>query len=151
MVSIHIDRSGNEIHSRLTSAPEISVREPSPLVARAVQTYCGCGIRLNTGDTDAANADLANKLQRGTNIGAHYSIYSIRGSAAAFACNLSGGTKLFSGDIIGQNNAKITGSCGKYIAGSYGEPGNYATGYLRSSENGGNFCGAALGASAHSC
>jgi hypothetical protein len=149
--SVHLDSRGNEIHARLPNAPEVSVREASPLVARAVSTYCGCGIGLNTGDTDAANANLAHQLGRGSDIGAHLSFYSIRGGVVAFACNLSGGTKLFAGDAIGQNNAQITASCGRYIAGSRGEPGNWATGYMRKGENGGNFCGAALSSSAHNC
>ncbi|KAK7189266.1 hypothetical protein DPSP01_003390 [Paraphaeosphaeria sporulosa] len=149
--SVQLDSRGNEIHARLSDAPEISVREASPLVARAVQSYCGCGIGLNAGDTDAANADLVSQLGRGSNIGAHLAYYSKRGGVVAFACNLSGGTKLFAGDAIGQNNAQITASCGRYIAGSRGEPGNWATGYMRTSENGGNFCGAALSSGAHNC
>lgn len=149
--SVYVDSRGNEIHARLPEAPEISVREARPLVARAVQTYCGCGIGVNNGDTDAANADLARQLGRGSNIGAHLAYYSKRGGVVAFACNLSGGTKLFAGDAIGQNNAQITASCGRYIAGSRGEPGNWATGYMRTSGNDATFCGTALSSSAHSC
>lgn len=148
--SVHMDEAGNEVHT-LLSGPEVSAREINPLVARATRTWCGCGIVLNNGDTDAANADLRNKLGRGTNIGARGAMYSVRGSAAAFACNLSGASKLFSGDALPQNNAQITNACGRYTAGTYGELGNYVTGYMRSSENGGNFCGAATGAGASRC
>lgn len=146
-----VDGSGNEIHERLSDAPEISAREANPLERRAAQAWCGCGIILNNGDTDVANRNLANRLQRGTNIGAHQSLYSVAGSAVAFACNYSGGSKVFSGDVIGQNNAKITAACGRYTAGSWGEGGSWATGYMRSGENGGNFCGVALSSPAHRC
>ena len=162
--SVHLDSRGNEIHARLPdvaepneiharlpNAPEVTVREASPIVARALLTYCGCGINLNHGNTDAANADLVNQLGSGRNIGPHLSFYSIRGGVVAFACNLSDKSVGFSGYQIGQTNPLITSSCGRYVAGSLGEPGFAATGYMRKGANGGNFCGAALGSSAHKC
>ena len=146
--------SGEEIHTAL-NLPSERRTSANPLAKRAFafgHTHCGCGIKLNTGDTDAAVADLENQLGKaGYLIDASMSYYSIRGGVVAFVCNDEGNAALkASSDIVGQALAQITKSCGRYVAGSTGWVNDFSIGYMNNAKDL-DFCGASLGAPADHC
>ena len=155
LYQVHRSASGEEIHTRIELAPTTTSPSTSPnhLAKRAFgQTHCGCGIKVNAKDTDAAVADLKSQLgKNGHRINPAMSYYSVRGGVVAFVCNLDGNAVLKAWvDIITQAAEQITGACGKYVAGSTGAQYNFAIGYMNNAK-GLDFCGKALGAPAESC
>jgi hypothetical protein len=146
---------GQEVHEALDTAPTRRYTSPSAqhLSKRDFgQTHCGCGIKLNTGDTDAAVADLKNQLSdKGHWISPSLSYYSIHGSVIAFVCNEDANSVLKAWtDIVTQAAGQITRACGQYVAGSTGANYDFSIGYMQNG-NGVDFCGNALSAPAKSC
>jgi hypothetical protein len=164
--AVSVDAEGNEVHQPLTEdmilriAPEganiINATASSGVSKRADNTWCGCGYGMDHGSCDAAVDDLKRQLGTGAYITAPYqSFYSVRGSVVAFVCNFHYDTTFFyaNADYFGQSAARITDSCGWYIAGSEGYQArtDIATlGYMNFA-TGTDFCGNALSSPAHSC
>ncbi|KAH8884741.1 hypothetical protein GQ53DRAFT_751671 [Thozetella sp. PMI_491] len=160
----YYDENGVEVHEELT--PDMLVTEipanvtflasskvPS-LDKRATsgtdQVYCGCGFDMNHQNCDDAVQNMKDQTGGGVAIPPRQSYYAIRGAVVDFACNYQSDYSLWVwADQIGDIAARITNSCGWYIAGSVGEAA-YGVGYMRYS-TGLDFCGNALSSSAHSC
>ncbi|PWI65878.1 hypothetical protein PCL_05606 [Purpureocillium lilacinum] len=168
---VALDEFGNEIHKRISeplhSAPEARslldgddelygrddwlANENTPTYS----TYCGCGFKLNTKDTDAAVADLRKQAGFGTWY-PHTAMYSVRGSTVAFMCKRGDGKGWGSSSHIGKLLKQATSACGSYVPGTaHQNQGNDGTttsniGIMRWYA-GLDFCGKAEGAGDHSC
>ena len=87
----YYDVSGNEVHERVADtageAANASVLSADLLGKRDTRIFCGCGFNMDTGDCDAAVADLENQFGNLNFVPPQQSFYSIRGSVVAFLCN----------------------------------------------------------------
>jgi hypothetical protein len=128
----YYDRNGTEVHENIgsgkvkrieQSAGDIIVRQGTGLPPPnyfGEQVWCGCGLNMNTGDCDAAVADLNNQIGYGNtiNIDPFESYYSIRGSVVAFACNLTGGEASLDEGNFQATISTVTQSCGQNVPGT---------------------------------
>jgi hypothetical protein len=152
---------GSEVHTKIADVPDLSnitLTQNSALDVAAQsssqevdnvlngrsngQNWCGCGYNMNTGDCDAAVADLKHQFGSINKVGPYLSFYSIRGGVVAFVCNTYSGSSFYtSGDTLGREFAAITNACGRYIAGSrdMGTSAPTIVGYMRY-RNGLDFC-----------
>ncbi|KAH8883328.1 hypothetical protein GQ53DRAFT_430442 [Thozetella sp. PMI_491] len=177
----YYDEDGQEVHLRnpdqtTVDAHPLAARTP-PVVPKPERNlllaarddewryHCGCGIEMNHGDCDAAVADLTHQLDTSSiSICPGLTFYSIRGSVVAFACNFGDSIQCESatGQQYGDMLKAITSRCGWYVPGTYRNgqyywddtnliSWNIDYGYMRSSENGGNFYGAAEASGAEHC
>lgn len=100
-----------------------SFPEKAELMSRSTgHCFCGCGINLHHGDTDAAVADLTDQVARAGTLKTTGCWYSIRGSVVAFICNQWGNvenTNDFWAEHVGSSLAVVTADCGWYVAGTY--------------------------------
>ena len=99
----YVNERGEEIHEPATkemvrslsaglqSRNPVMALPPSRIFGRqdglGGTVWCGCGFNMNSGDCDAAVADLKSQVGDSTLIPNSQSYYSVRGSVVAFACN----------------------------------------------------------------
>jgi hypothetical protein len=100
----------------------VQARTEESLISRR---SCGAGLgcddlTLNTGDTDAANADLQNQCGLGIRVPTGNSVYSIRGNIVAFYCQWTS-APVCTANSSRHANELITDCCGLYRAGSYSD------------------------------
>jgi hypothetical protein len=168
----YYDASGHEVHQPVTpdmisqvidhetvASNLVSRPYPVPTTSKRQtnfwETWCGCGIEVNHGDCDAAVADLKFQTRDRVRIEARMAYYSIRGSAVAFACNLTGQTAVISDEGVGLSTQHITSNCGSYIAGTalhhFDSTAEFPfTGYMRYS-SGLDFCAASTSSTSNHC
>ena len=129
----------------------ISTIETNPLSKRQYQVYCGCGFTLDPTDCDAAVNMFTAWISKGIDVGPNVGIYAFSNSVIAFFCNSQNfGITSPPVSIFTSNLNTIKQSCGRYIAGSMGGPGDYSEGYMRYYD-GLDFCGNALTSPVNKC
>ncbi|KAM7192883.1 hypothetical protein V8F20_008680 [Naviculisporaceae sp. PSN 640] len=168
---VRIDDNGNEIHEPISStaiSTDISARSllakqdssnPAGTVEARSATlngpiWCGCDIKLNETETDAAVSDLKSQAGNGTQIEWGQSYYSTRGGVVAFACAHDGQVSTSAANITDALKT-VTEQCGRYVAGTYHNANStdefWATiGYMRY-EKGVNFCELARNSKSGKC
>ncbi|KAJ6442504.1 cupin 2 domain-containing protein [Purpureocillium lavendulum] len=124
---VTMDAAGNEIHSRVSDPitareeglsldTETDAREARSLLRREKSVDCNCYHDLDPKDTNAAVKDL--KYQVGSfKFFSYKSVYSIRGSVIAFACNMHS-ESYTSAQLIPQMLEAVTQACGRYVVGA---------------------------------
>ncbi|KID95092.1 hypothetical protein MAJ_08929, partial [Metarhizium majus ARSEF 297] len=149
--AVTIGADGKEVHTKISDSASIQsiqpggvtpVNKPGDLERReAGRIWCGCGFNMDPGNCDAAVESLV--AQMGSIVNPGMSYYSIHDNVVAFACNRSPNRGWF---LIGNQYrdalARITASCGRYIAGATqsGDDGqDLISGYARWRE-GDDFC-----------
>lgn len=154
-----------ELKSKRTTKSEPATSTPRRDVFYWEDRYCGCGINLNHQDTDDAVATFKGQLDDNihNSFPANYSFYVVRGSVVAFSC--SGGNYGSLNQGTSQNYAKslakVTQSCGWYVAGTFSEEYgdtdvwfgwsiSYDQGYMAHYPSL-DFCTMARSSSSHSC
>jgi hypothetical protein len=149
--------------TNITNSPTSETSPTSRKHKRGISnaSFCGCGFTVDPGYTDAANEDLKAQLNRQPNgklyLQKKYCYYSVRGSVVAFVCNqyeVNGKDwgQWFTARYVDEDNAVITGDCGRYIAGTYawGYYPSFISGYMRWTP-GMDIIKAALSSTALSC
>jgi hypothetical protein len=143
----HIE--GSDDLSPSPTKPELEARQT--LIDDGQHSFCGCGITMNRGDTDAAVADLKAQLNEYTYIPPGQSYYSIRGGAVAFACHYGSEPKGIAGDILRVVFKSLTGRCGQYVPSTKEDfDSSFAVGYMNYTP-GLDFCGHARSSAQHKC
>ncbi|KAF2129192.1 hypothetical protein P153DRAFT_404235 [Dothidotthia symphoricarpi CBS 119687] len=153
----YTDDSGNEVHELIGKGVEVQSAE-STIEARdnrTWQTWCGCGIGLDHGNTDAAVQDLKNQIGPNQINQNNVNYYSIRGNVVAFSCIQEAWFTTSEASYLTNAFAEITSRCGWYIAGTAqlspdGAADPSVVGYMQYS-NGLNFCGNAASSNRASC
>ena len=140
----------------VSNAPRSKRQEPQ--VKRNVETWCGCGIQMNVGDTNVANQRLASQAQSGSRIPIMpgTSVYSIQNTAVAFACSIGPKYAFIDANVVSDYAWQITQACGWWVAGTARQntynPGAQVLDYgYMNYWSGLNFCGNAEESQAHSC
>ncbi|KAL3955764.1 hypothetical protein ACCO45_011327 [Purpureocillium lilacinum] len=121
------DDAGNEVHTRVGgpiapreqdgAAVEASPQDMAKQGNDGYYAFCFCSHKLNTGDADAAVADLKSQFPQDKHYDGAPNYYSIRGSVVAYACNVKG--KIFVKNatplLIAQMLEKVSNQCGRYV------------------------------------
>ncbi|CAO2651778.1 Nn.00g000610.m01.CDS01 [Neocucurbitaria sp. VM-36] len=154
---VSVREDGTEVHTKISERDPTSATPYNEVSAfekrQNDRIWCGCGFNMNPGNCDAAVADLKKQMKPSL-VKPKMSFYSIRGDVVAFACNRSPNRNW----LLVESNyanalARITGACGRYIAGSteFGDP-NQAliVGYQRYT-NGDRFCDSATSSPSYHC
>lgn len=155
MYSVRRSADGNDVHvavKPMAARRSATSSAPHQFGKRDVgDVHCGCGITLNSGDTDAAVEDLKTQLDNFEFIDPSMSYYSIRGGTVAFVCNDDGNARLRAWrNEVTEAFSEITAACGLYVAGSTGGYESYSIGYMVNSD-GLDFCGNSLSAPGDHC
>ena len=123
------DDAGNDVHTRVGgpiapreqdgAAVEASPQDMAKQGNDGYYAFCFCSHKLNTGDADAAVADLKSQFPQDKHYDGAPNYYSIRGSVVAYACNVKG--KIFVKNatplLITQMLEKVSNQCGRYVGG----------------------------------
>lgn len=84
----------------------------------SLQTWCGCANPMNAGDTNVANAGLANWAASSPVLGGDTAEFVIQNTAVAFVCNYDGGSVNVPSNLVSNNAPDISYACGNFIAGT---------------------------------
>ncbi|KFZ17813.1 hypothetical protein V501_01556 [Pseudogymnoascus sp. VKM F-4519 (FW-2642)] len=161
--AVTISEDGKEVHTKISDSTNIQSIQPDDVTTVNKlgdlerrgngRIWCGCGFNMDPGNCDAAVESLV--AQMGPSIvNPGLSYYSIHDNVVAFACNRNPSTGwLLIGDQYRDALARITGSCGRYIAGAtqFGDDGKeLISGYARWRE-GDDFCASSTSSPANRC
>jgi hypothetical protein len=134
-------------------ARSLSKQRAAPLSARHEVTWCGCGLSMNTGDTNFATARLQSAVNAGVKVpgpgpGA---LIAVQNTVIAFLCNW-GNTVTATPSDISDGPQAVTEACGLFVPGTLRVPGYIALdyGYMNYFSTL-NYCAAAESAPATSC
>lgn len=80
--------------------------------------WCGCGFNMNAGDTNVANACLANWAASSPVLGGDVAQYCIQNTAIAFAVNYFSEAVTIPSNLVSNNSPDISYDCGNFVAGT---------------------------------
>lgn len=131
---VSIDSNGEYVHTKVADptdiAPENTVVQRSRITKRSGldQIYCFNQDVLNSGDTDAANANLDSQCgPNGHGVGSHLSVYAKRGGTVAYCCNNRSQGNTCYASTRQQASRLITDKCGRYVPGAAYDSGAHLT------------------------
>lgn len=131
--AVAIDSSSSSSVIRLTgpasigesaSDDNLSINGTSPILeprSGGARAYCGCGISMNTGDTNADVAAMINSHVWGVYLEANTATAEISGNVVTFVCNYSTDVAVNVGVSLFESALKnaVSRCCGSFIAGTY--------------------------------
>ena len=151
----HYTDAGEEVHELIEANPlqhetesglpvlgnaTRSRRRGRQIIPRNVETWCGCGLPMNTGDTNSANWGLQSQLASKSQIFAGQAYYVVHNTAIAFFTwdvysgdynsNQNGKVYKFDGsNIVFAYNWQISEACGSFIPGTARTDGGWPVDY----------------------
>ncbi|KAJ5623967.1 hypothetical protein N7510_000276 [Penicillium lagena] len=122
----YYNEAGEEVHELIeasvfnstSSLPALPKRQYSQSKRDSIQTWCGCDNSMNAGDTNVANAGLADQAAAYPTIWPGTAFYTIQNTAVAFVCNVDDKSANIPTDVVSTGSWDISAACGLFYAGT---------------------------------